>query len=72
MGRWLHIALIGVVAVWPLMTWAEEPHQSFDIVVPQSPIPVVTEDHVALVYELYLTNFAGNADPVKKCTKGPS
>jgi murein DD-endopeptidase len=58
MGRWLHIALIGIVASFALMTWSEEPHQSFDIVVPESPTPVMTEDHVSLVYELHLTNFA--------------
>src|SRR5260370_31154228 len=66
MGRWLHIALIGVVAIWPLITWYEEPYQSFDIVVPQSPIPVVTEDHVALVYELHLTNLASEPLFVKR------
>ena len=32
--------------------------ESFDVMVLQAPIPVLTEDHVALIYELHLTNFA--------------
>jgi hypothetical protein len=65
MQGWLRIALVGVVAIWPLNTWPEEPHQSFDIAVPQSPIPVVTEDHVMLAYELHMTNFAAEPLAVK-------
>jgi murein DD-endopeptidase len=33
-----------------------------DVMVPQAPIPVVTEGHVALIYELHLTNF--DAEPL--------
>ena len=58
----MRLALVGVVTVWPLIGCSEEPHQSFDVVIPPSPIPVVTEDHVMLGYELHLTNFT--AEPL--------
>jgi hypothetical protein len=52
--------------IWPSTIWSEESHESFDIVVPQTPIPVVTEGHVILVYELHLTNFATEPLSVKR------
>jgi murein DD-endopeptidase len=60
MRRWLQIALIGSMAIGSLS--AETQHESFEVVIPQAPIPVVTEDHVALIYELHLTNFT--AEPL--------
>jgi murein DD-endopeptidase MepM/ murein hydrolase activator NlpD len=46
------------MAIGPLSVWSEVQRESFDVMVPQAPIPVVTEGHVALIYELHLTNFA--------------
>jgi murein DD-endopeptidase len=66
MRSWLRIALLGVVVVWPSTIWSEESRESFDIVVPQTPIPVVTEGQVMLVYELHLTNFAAEPLSVKR------
>src|SRR5689334_12365782 len=62
MKRWLRGALIGLIAIGPLSP-CEEQRDSFDLTVPQPPIPVATEDHIALVYELHLTNFA--AEPLR-------
>jgi murein DD-endopeptidase len=56
--RWLQTALIGLMTIVPLSVWSEVQRESFDVTVPQAPIPVLTEDHVALIYELRLTNFA--------------
>jgi hypothetical protein len=49
MKRWLQTALIGLMAIGPLSVWSEVQGESFDVMVPQAPIPVVTEDHVALI-----------------------
>jgi murein DD-endopeptidase len=57
MRRWFH-AFIGVMAIGLPSGWSEVQRESFDVIVPQAPIPVLTEDHVALIYELHLTNFA--------------
>jgi murein DD-endopeptidase len=56
MRRWLQTALLGSIAIGSLS--AEMQRESFEVVIPQAPIPVVTEDHVALIYELHLTNFS--------------
>jgi murein DD-endopeptidase len=66
MRSWLRIALLGVVVIWPSTIWSEESGESFDIVVPQTPIPVVTKAQVMLVYELHLTNFAAEPLSVKR------
>jgi murein DD-endopeptidase len=66
MRRWLQTALIGLIAIGPLPVWSEAQHESFDVMVPQAPIPVVTEDQVALIYELHLTNFAAEPLLVQK------
>ena len=64
MRHWLQTTLIGLMAIGQLS--AETRRESFDVMVPQAPIPVVTEDHVALIYELHLTNFATEPLLVRK------
>jgi len=66
MRRWLQTALIGLMAIGPLSVWSEVQRESFDVMVPQAPIPVLSEDHVALIYELHLTNFANEPLLVRK------
>src|SRR5258708_38703515 len=64
MRRWLQTTLIGLMAIGPLS--AETQRESFDVLVPQAPIPVLSEGHVALIYELHLTNFANEPLLVRK------
>jgi murein DD-endopeptidase MepM/ murein hydrolase activator NlpD len=64
MKRWLQTTLIGLMAIGPLS--AETQRESFDVLVPQAPIPVLSEGHVALIYELHLTNFANEPLLVRK------
>jgi murein DD-endopeptidase len=66
MRRWQQIALIGLMTIGPLSVWSTVQRESFDVMVPQAPIPVVTEDHVAFIYELHLTNFATEPLLVRK------
>jgi hypothetical protein len=66
MKRWLQPALIGLMAIGPLSIWSEVQRESFDVMVPQAPIPVITEGHVTLIYELHLTNFASEPLLVRK------
>jgi hypothetical protein len=66
MRRWQQIVLIGLMTVGPLSVWSEVLRESLDVMIPQAPIPVVTEGHVALIYELHLTNFGAEPLLVRK------
>lgn len=52
------ISIIGVsLAVAAAGQGSQDQHQSFDVNVPQAPLPVLSDGRVMLAYELHITNF---------------
>src|SRR5260370_9322398 len=66
MRRCLQTVLIGLMMIGSSPVWSGVQRESFDVTVPQAPMPVLTEGHMALIYELHLTNFATEPLLVRK------
>ena len=62
----LGLATIGVAAHAQRTPSAPALRQSFDITIPQAPMPVPVEGKVQLAYELHLTNFSAEPLSVKR------